>query len=296
MQFRKAPLVVGVVLWSSLASAQAPVVDIGASANRPADNQPTMQGELYQQLQQLRQEMMQLRGLVEEQGHQLRQLKQQSLDRYIDLDRRISGASPAAMPADESEDTMLDGGSGAVGASAGVSATGGAQLNGAQVGDGASGGSGASAAGLPSATTGNMSAAAAAQPSVSTGNPSSDYAKAYGLVRSRQFAEAIVAFNDYVERYPDDRYTPNAWYWLGELHIAVKPQNLSASTEAFQKLLADYPDNGKVPAAMYKLATVYYLNGQKQKAKEMLTHVIDRYSNTGNSAVQKSREFLRKNF
>lgn len=290
MQFRKAPLVIGVVLWSSLASAQAPVVDIGASANRQANSQPTMEGELYQQIQQLRQEMMQLRGLVEEQGYQLRQLKQQSLDRYIDLDRRISGASPAAMPADESEDTMLDGDSNAVGA--GSAAAIGGQTSGAE----APAASGAASAAVTGNTTGNMSAAAAAQPAVSTGNPSSDYAKAYGLVRSRQFPEAIAAFNDYVERYPDDRYTPNAWYWLGELHIAVKPQNLAASTEAFQKLLADYPDNGKVPAAMYKLATVYYLNGQKQKAKEMLTHVIDRYSNTGNSAVQKSREFLRKNF
>ena len=52
----------------------------------------------------------------------------------------------------------------------------------------------------------------------------------------------------------------------------------------------------KVPAAMYKLGTVYFLNGDKKKSQEMLTHVIDRYGNTGNSAVNKSREFLRKNF
>lgn len=293
MQFRIVPLVISSVMFAGLASAQAPVVDIGASAGRPVDGQQTtMQGELYQQLQQLRQEMMQLRGLVEEQAHQLRQLKQQSLDRYIDLDRRISGTSPAVLPADESEETMLDGDSstGAAGVAAGTTGVGGTS---AAVGaTSAAESSGA----FSNGGSGNMTAAAAAQPAVSTGNPSSDYAKAYALVRNRQFAEAIDAFNDYVQRYPDDRYTPNAWYWLGELHVAVKPQNLAASTEAFQKLLADYPDNGKVPAAMYKLATVYYLNGQKQKAKEMLTHVIDRYSNTGNSAVQKSREFLRKNF
>lgn len=57
-------------------------------------------GEMYYQLQLLQQEVMELRGLVEEQGYQLRQLRQQSLERYVDIDRRLSeepeaGAGPA---------------------------------------------------------------------------------------------------------------------------------------------------------------------------------------------------------
>ena len=46
-------------------------------------------GELYYQLQLLQQEVMELRGRVEEQEHELRQLKQQGLERYLDLDRRL---------------------------------------------------------------------------------------------------------------------------------------------------------------------------------------------------------------
>ena len=46
-------------------------------------------GELYYQLQLLQQEVMQLRGMVEEQDYQIRQLKEQSLERYLDLDRRL---------------------------------------------------------------------------------------------------------------------------------------------------------------------------------------------------------------
>lgn len=54
-------------------------------------------GELMYQLQLLQQEVMNLRGQVEEQGHQLRQLKQQSLERYLDLDKRLGAgvATPA---------------------------------------------------------------------------------------------------------------------------------------------------------------------------------------------------------
>lgn len=46
--------------------------------------------ELYYQLQVVQQEVLQLRGQVEEQAHQIKKLKQQRLDDYIDLDRRLS--------------------------------------------------------------------------------------------------------------------------------------------------------------------------------------------------------------
>ncbi|MEX1666799.1 tol-pal system protein YbgF [Zhongshania arctica] len=246
--------------------AQAPVVDVGSSRS-DSRSARGIEGEMYQQLQLLRQEVMALRGTVEEQGYQLRQLKQQSLDRYIDMDRRLTAGSPV--------DRSLD-------------ATAADPMVAASTTD-------AEAAELTESPT--LTTPVAASSSVLLdGDESSDYAKAYGLVKSASYDQAISAFASYVEKYPAGRYTPNAWYWLGELYVAIKPQNLSASTTAFQRLLTDYPDHGKVPAAMYKLGTVYFLNGNKTKAQEMLTHVIDRYGNTGNSAVNKSRDFLRKNF
>ena len=50
------------------------------------------------QLQLLQQEVMNLRGQVEEQGHQLRQLKQQSLERYLDLDKRLGAGAATVAP------------------------------------------------------------------------------------------------------------------------------------------------------------------------------------------------------
>jgi tol-pal system protein YbgF len=286
MLCNKSALFLGLALLPSLVFAQAPVVDIGdsARASRQQPNQQNVQGELYLQIQQLRQEMMELRGTIEEQGHQIRQLKQQGLDRYIDLDRRISVAtggegSATGLPTD-------------TGFGGGAEVIDGADPDGSDVVAGAA--VPVTAGGLGQGAT--SVATAATSSNIGSGDPSRDYQVAYGLVRERKFEDAITAFNVYVQQYPEGRYTPNAWYWLGELHLAVQPQNLVAAKTAFQKLLGDYPDNGKVPAAMYKLATVYFLDGEKQKAKDMLTHVIDRYSNTGNSAVQKSREFLRKNF
>ncbi|MGH1486366.1 MAG: YbgF trimerization domain-containing protein [Cellvibrionaceae bacterium] len=48
------------------------------------------------QIQQLQQEILELRGLVEEQGFELKRLKQQRLDDYLDLDKRIGELSSTA--------------------------------------------------------------------------------------------------------------------------------------------------------------------------------------------------------
>ena len=78
----------------SAAMAQ-PVVATAA----PQQSARNVQGELFHQLQLLQDEVMQLRGIVEEQQHLVRQLKQQRLDDYLSLDKRISelSSNPAAV-------------------------------------------------------------------------------------------------------------------------------------------------------------------------------------------------------
>jgi tol-pal system protein YbgF len=44
-------------------------------------------------IQQLQQEILELRGLVEEQGFELKRLKQQRLDDYLDIDKRLTALS-----------------------------------------------------------------------------------------------------------------------------------------------------------------------------------------------------------
>ena len=86
------------MLSAQLLWAQAPIFDASKpsreeSSRQTAQSIPSeqnLQMEIYQQLQTLQQEVMELRGAVEEQGHQLRTLKQQSLDRYIELDRPMA--------------------------------------------------------------------------------------------------------------------------------------------------------------------------------------------------------------
>jgi tol-pal system protein YbgF len=73
------------------------VSGVAASGNQGAGGQNL--GNLFYQIQQLQQEVMRLNGKVEEQAHELRVLKEQSLQRYVDLDKRLSGGAAAPSPA-----------------------------------------------------------------------------------------------------------------------------------------------------------------------------------------------------
>jgi len=52
-------------------------------------------GLLFSQIQQLQQQVMELNGKLEEQAYELRTLKEQSLQRYVDLDKRLSAGAAA---------------------------------------------------------------------------------------------------------------------------------------------------------------------------------------------------------
>lgn len=92
---------------ASFVLAQPQVVDRkippkGTSSQPAAQPASDSVAEMYYQMQVLQQEVLQLRGMVEEQAFEIKKLKQQRLDDYVDLDRRISqvgsggGASASA--------------------------------------------------------------------------------------------------------------------------------------------------------------------------------------------------------
>ncbi|MFK7828145.1 MAG: tol-pal system protein YbgF [Congregibacter sp.] len=86
----------------SYGSAAAPA---GVTRSLPPPAAPNSDniGGLFNQVQQLQQEVMRLNGLVEQQAYELRLLKEQSLERYVDLDSRLaSGGAGAAQLADGS--------------------------------------------------------------------------------------------------------------------------------------------------------------------------------------------------
>lgn len=265
----------GVGIASSVTHAQAPIID-GVQPVARGNAYPATGGaagasgqvELYRQLQSLQEEVMQLRGLVEEQSHQLQELRQQSLDRYMDLDRRLIGGAAAVPPA------------AAPAAGAPPLATGIEPINAQQP---------------PQAPASAASATAAAPAQAAPAGEQDAYKQAYAKLKGQQYTVAIQSFDAFIKDYPSSELIPNAHYWLGELHLVESPQNLNAADQSFAKLLSDFPQHAKAPDALYKQGKIAFMRGDKAKAKKLMQRVIDEYGASGSSAPQLAKQFIDEN-
>lgn len=240
------------VLLSTITAAQVEVVE---SNNRLLDSPQSIsaeqsavtpggsgnQVELFYQVQMLQQELSELRGLLEEQAHELKRLKQQRLDDYVSLDRRLSGLSGGKVSAEPSD-------AGAV-------------------------------------------SSAATQTTAQAPDEMQRYRTAIDLVlRKKDYAQAVVAFSQYLNDFPQGRYAANSQYWLGEIFLLQG--DLEQAREWFARLLADHADHSKAPDATYKLGTVYHKLGDKEKAKALLEQVASGSTN----AARLASSYLSDNF
>lgn len=139
--------------------------------------------EMAQMLERLQTEVRQLRGQIEQQAHELEQMRKRQRDLYLDIDRRLG-------------DLQLQGAPG----------TGSGNNTAVQAGGGASAGGGSD--GAPSAANAERERA--------------DYKSAFEILREGRYEEAIEAFSAFLQKYPDGGYADNAQYWLGEAYYVSR--------------------------------------------------------------------------
>jgi tol-pal system protein YbgF len=231
----------------------------GAYAGGGATAQPSAQGQLFMQLQQMQDEISRLRGIVEVQQNDIQQMKQEALDRYKDLDSRIgAGGAPAAPAANNS---ASDGG--------------------------------VNAGGAPVAPAAGAAAGQAPQTSSEPGDPAKEklyYDAAFDLIKAKDFDKASQAFSAFLRKYPNSQYAGNAQYWLGEVNLAKG--DLQGAGQAFAKVSQLYPKHAKVPDSLYKLADVERRLGHTDKVKGILQQVVAQYP--GTSAAQLAQRDLQR--
>jgi len=263
--FKKPALVAGFFVIAPLVSAQ-----VGTAS--PAGVLPYIQGDtsvdtvvgqsaaiplsdsrsLALRVQQLEEEIRRLNGLIEEQESLLLRLQDQSLERYVEIDRRL-----AAIGTLDQEPLVTD------------------ATDESEVGS----------------TTPDSSSADPIAVEVQPGEQEA-YQAAYGLVRERRFELAVAAFNTFLSNYPFGRYAPNAHYWLGELYLVIEPADPELARQNFQLLLDQYPNDRKVPDALYKLGRVHALKGNMARSREYLNRVISDYGEQQHPAAQLAQDFL----
>ncbi|MGB9091926.1 MAG: tol-pal system protein YbgF [Pseudomonas farsensis] len=223
----------------------------GAGASAPA----SANGQLFMQLQQMQDQISRQQGIIEELQNDVSRMKQENLERYQDLDRRIGTGTPAPATPDNSSTGGAN--SAATGAAAGANA--------------------------------------AQPPAVNSepGDPAKEklyYDAAFDQIKQKDFDKASQAFNAFLRKYPNSQYAGNAQYWLGEVNLAKG--DLQAAGQAFAKVSQQYPQHSKVPDSLYKLADVERRLGHTDKVKGILQQVVTQYP--GTSAAQLAQRDLQK--
>ncbi|MGP3591179.1 cell division protein CpoB [Vagococcus sp. WN89Y] len=146
-----------------------------------------------------------------------------------------------------------------------------------------SGDQGGAAAQAPAADTGAANSAP-----VQSGDANTDYNAAIALVqdKSRQ-DDAITAFQNFIKKYPDSTYQPNANYWLGQLNYNKGKKDDAAYYFAY--VVKNYPKSPKAPDAMYKVGVIMQDKGDSAKAKAVYQQVISKYPGTDGAKQAQKR-------
>jgi tol-pal system protein YbgF len=188
------------------------------------------------QIQQLQQEISELRGLLEEQGFQLKRLKQQRLDDYLDLDKRLSEIT--------NSNSVIN-----TQAPSNQSST---------------------------ASASTIAGLSGSFPVSSIDNSVEGkklYRKAIDQLLSKQdYKGAQESFSQYLDKYPRGVYVPNVYYWQGQIYLTESKK--TEAEKAFTNLISQYRDHQKTPDAKYKLATIYFDQGKNAEAKKLLIEVV----------------------
>ena len=247
-------------------------ISLGAAQSQSSSNSDAL-SLLLEQNQHLRAELQALRGIVEEQGFELRKLQRDALNRYTSNDERLTalegGASassnlPTQAPLSPSiSNSQRD-------ASSSVSNTDNSVAARESVDDFVG-----ERSSLNNLQTSNRRGSL--QPAVL--GEQQLYQMAYDSVINSDFERSIAEFDQYMSVYPSGRFVTNAHYWKGQAYLYL--ERYSEAKESYEIILNRYEDSAKLADAMYGLGLAYQGLGNVTQARQLLNEIKRRFPNTG---------------
>ncbi len=243
--------------------------------------------ELLYRMKQLQEENQQLRGLLEEQANEIRQIKQQQRQLYTDLERRFSASVNTT-----ADNTTPAGSTVPASAEVNISPPAADVVQQPQPAVPVVDKSGFAEAkyGVTEREEVLPTPAMARQkdkPPVykkqsMTAKQRKDeqklYQQAYDELRARRYSKARDSFIALIKKYPGGRYAHIAQYWVAESSYAQN--NYAQAIIDYQLLLDVYPGSPKKAEAELKKAYSYYELGNKESARQTLNQLLINYPDT----------------
>ncbi len=222
--------------------------------------------DMLNRLEQLQQDVQQLRGEIEVQTHRLEDMQRRQREQYMDIDRRLqsieTGAAGSVMPV-----PGMGGGNGTV------------MTPPRMPGGGTGGGTVMTPPRMPGGGTGNGTAMT--PPPVTTATAAAEqteYDTALAILREGRYADAAQAFKQFLARYPNSAFVSNASYWLGETYYVTRDFDQSLTT--FTGLVTNHPQSPKVSDSYLKIGYIHYEKKDWKAARQALETVVNSYAGT----------------
>jgi tol-pal system protein YbgF len=126
-------------------------------------------------------------------------------------------------------------------------------------------------------------------------SPKEVYNMAYSDYRKGNFELAIDGFKMYREQFPESPLADNSLYWIGECYFSQK--KYAEAIEQFNELLLYYPRGDKIPAAYLKKGISLMELRKKEESLIVFKLLISKYplEEETKIAQQKIRELLLEN-
>jgi tol-pal system protein YbgF len=230
--------------------------------------------KLLQSVEELKAEVRELRGQLEQQQYSLSQMTDRQRELYLDVDRRLQRVETAGVAIGATAATAAASAPGSAPATVGSAPTG--STAGTTTGASSSG-SGAAAV----AAAGAASQASTAQ-STSAGADSvkeqQAYQTAFNLLKAGRYDQAAKSFRVFLTEYPNSKFADNAQYWLGESYYVTR--SFDNAMREFETLIKEHPESQKLTHALLKVGYIHDELGQEDKAREVLTELTEKYPNS----------------
>lgn len=116
---------------------------------------------------------------------------------------------------------------------------------------------------------------------------SREYEAALNFFKANKIKEAALAFEGFVKTHPDSTLTPNAQYWVGNAHYALR--DCKTAIDAHRVVIGRWPQHPKAPDALINIATCQQELSDAKGAKATLESVLSKYPDSSAAATAKQR-------
>jgi len=114
------------------------------------------------------------------------------------------------------------------------------------------------------------------------------YEAAMATVKGGDYKAGAAQLSEFVRRYPQSGYAPNAQHWLGNVYYTMR--DCKKAIAAQQVVVTNYPDSAKAPDAMLNIGTCQSELKDKKAAAKVLKELVAKYPDS--AAATAARNLL----